>query len=70
MSGWIVRFTDQTSTPHVVPVDDLREHDPENCWCCPTFNEDMWVHHSMDKREEFEPDYQFGTQFGTTRQPS
>jgi hypothetical protein len=67
MSGWIVRFTDHTSTPHVVPVDDLREHDPENCWCCPTFNEDiMWVHHAMDKREEFEPDYQFGI----TRQPS
>jgi hypothetical protein len=43
---------------HVVPVDDLREHDIRNtCWCNPTQDEQeplLWVHHSMDGREQFE----------------
>ena len=48
---------------HVIPVDDLREHtaSPE-CWCNPTLDDvdsetigdDVWVHHSMDLREEYE----------------
>ena len=43
---------------HIVPIDDLREHicDP-SCWCNPTQDEEeprLWVHHSMDLREEFE----------------
>lgn len=43
---------------HVVPVNDLREHvDSKECWCRPTEDEecpDLWVHHSMDRREEYE----------------
>lgn len=51
---WQILYTEQTSTPHVVPIDDLREHQPVNCWCCPTIDENVLVHHSMDLREEFE----------------
>lgn len=40
----------------VYPLDDLREHDidSEQCWCHPTYDEGILVHHSMDRREEFE----------------
>ena len=42
---------------HVVPVNDLREHEltPE-CWCKPTPDEeyDLFAHHAMDGREAFE----------------
>lgn len=41
--------------PHVYPIDDLRPHDIEGeCWCKPTYDEGVVVHHSMDRREEFE----------------
>jgi hypothetical protein len=47
-----------TEAVHVVPVNDLREHTPRpDCWCNPTEDNewpDVWVHHSMDKREEYE----------------
>lgn len=42
---------------HVVPVDDLREHDlMPDCWCEPTVD---WisfvaVHNAADQREKFE----------------
>lgn len=40
---------------HVYPVNDLREHDLNgNCWCKPTLDEGVWLHHSMDGREAFE----------------
>jgi hypothetical protein len=40
---------------HVLPRDDLRPHvDSECCWCGPTDDEGVWVHHSMDKRELIE----------------
>ena len=48
---------------HVVPLNDLREHViSENCWCKPTEDDgwpsvwgpSVWVHHAMDKREEYE----------------
>lgn len=43
---------------HVLPVDDLREHEPsEDCWCNPTEDDEtpaVMVHHSMDGREAFE----------------
>jgi len=56
VSGWRVRFTEQTNTPHIVPVDDLCEHEPANCWCQPTLDFDQWVHHAADEREKSEPD--------------
>jgi hypothetical protein len=46
---WVV-FND-----HVYPLEDLKGHDDENCWCKPVVNEDgLIVHNSMDKREFYE----------------
>jgi hypothetical protein len=43
---------------HVIPFGDLREHTASvDCWCKPTEDgewPDVWVHHSMDRREEYE----------------
>ena len=43
---------------HVIPLNDLREHEPyKTCWCKPTQDDDeplVWIHHSMDRREEYE----------------
>ena len=43
---------------HVIPLDDLREHDlSDDCWCHPTEDDDavgLFVHNSMDGREAFE----------------
>jgi len=43
---------------HVLPLDDLREHEPSReCWCNPQQDEEMpvlWVHNSLDGREKHE----------------
>lgn len=43
---------------HVMPINDLREHIASaDCWCKPTALIDepsVYVHHSMDRREEYE----------------
>lgn len=41
---------------HVVPVNDLREHDTIGyCWCNPEVDDDLVViHNSMDERESYE----------------
>lgn len=44
---------------HVIPLNDLREHEINgNCWCNPTCDDDeiymLWIHKSMDGREDFE----------------
>ena len=43
---------------HIVPINDLREHIAStDCWCKPTEDvkfDDIWMHHAMDKREEYE----------------
>lgn len=44
---------------HVVPVNDLREHQHNgSCWCKPRHDDDslgnVWIHNSMDGREAFE----------------
>lgn len=39
---------------HVVPLDDLREHEASpDCWCKPVAldYDRIWVHPSMDRRE-------------------
>lgn len=40
----------------VWPLDDFREHEPDNqtCWCRPRFDGDVLVHNAMDRREEYE----------------
>lgn len=36
----------------VIPVDDLKPHvEGGGCWCRPTDDDGIWVHHSMDRRE-------------------
>lgn len=48
LGGWKVDGT------HVVPLDDLRPHVLVDCWCVPTDDEGVMVHHSMDQRERYE----------------
>jgi hypothetical protein len=39
---------------HVMPLDDLREHQLTlECWCRPVLDE-VVIHNSMDGREEYE----------------
>ena len=40
---------------HVIPIDDLREHEEaESCWCSPRLMNGVLVHNSMDDRESHE----------------
>lgn len=42
---------------HVIPVNDLREHDlVATCWCRPEVDDDhsLVIHNSMDRREDYE----------------
>ncbi len=43
---------------HVVPVDDLRPHEPAaTCWCHPEEEGDEpcnWAHNSLDGRDAYE----------------
>jgi hypothetical protein len=44
---------------HVIPVNDLREHEANgSCWCKPTLDDEgsepIWIHNSLDGREAFE----------------
>lgn len=43
---------------HVVPVNDLREHDQEaTCWCRPMRDAEeasVMIHNAMDQRETYE----------------
>ncbi len=59
------------TTVHVVPLDDLIEHntgDPESCPCGPTLDDGVVIHHSLDGREFSEDDYQ-GPAMPTERNP-
>lgn len=52
-AGWMVLVCD--SGTQVFPLDDLRPHLHDSpCWCDPTDDDGVLVHHSMDRREEFE----------------
>ena len=44
---------------HVVPINDLREHELSGaCWCSPKLDDEgsepIWIHNSLDGREAFE----------------
>jgi hypothetical protein len=47
--GWFAKV-------HVYPVNDLRSHTMEDCWCNPTHDEEdeIIIHNSADEREKFE----------------
>lgn len=48
-------MTWNTDGINVWPEADLRPHVlSDECWCHPTDDEGILVHHSMDKREDFE----------------
>lgn len=50
MAQWL-----RTPENHVVPLNDFRGHDRTiSCWCHPTDEDGVIVHHSMDRREEYE----------------
>ena len=40
---------------HILPLNDLIEHTAD-CECCNPFLDDggVWIHHSADKREQYE----------------
>ena len=40
---------------HVIPLDDLKPHEPnDECWCGPAYDDGVFVHRSMDQRELYE----------------
>lgn len=43
---------------HVIPRNDLREHERSiTCWCKPKPDDEeitVYIHHSMDEREKYE----------------
>jgi hypothetical protein len=44
-----------TGERHVLPLEDLRPHTHSaTCWCGPSDDDGVWVHHSLDRREEVE----------------
>lgn len=53
-NGWGAYRSDG-GVAHVCPLNDLRLHViDDSCWCGPTDDEGVLVHHSMDRREEYE----------------
>lgn len=56
LGRWVV-----TDNHHVIPEFDLFEHiSTIECWCKPTNDRGVFIHHSKDCREILEPDYQGG----------
>lgn len=56
MNWAIVRILGD-SEEHIIPLEDLRDHDCSGeCWCKPEEDDEdpLWVHKSMDGREAFE----------------
>jgi hypothetical protein len=46
--GWQVWSVDGEN--HVIPVGEDHSH-TEMCWCKPTLDGEVWVHHARDRRE-------------------
>ena len=56
LGGWETRLSEY-GYKHIVPMNDLREHLPHECWCRPTpeaGDTSIIVHHAMDQRELYE----------------
>lgn len=51
---WEIRQNNR-GTVHVLPVNDIMPHIPENCPCNPNIEDGCIVHNSFDKREALEP---------------
>lgn len=58
MPPWGVFGDEQEREQHIVPLDDLKEHEIHRfCWCRPVAtadDDDVLVHNSLDGREQFE----------------
>lgn len=59
MDSWIVKSLETPNAVHVLPVNDLREHDESwTCWCKPGIERhgtcDLISHNSADGRELIE----------------
>jgi len=40
---------------HVVPINDLKEHEQsEDCWCEPVVDGGVVIHNAIDEREKYE----------------
>jgi len=51
----IVNYWEVTPDAQVIPRDDLRQHSQSlDCWCHPTVDEGVTIHHSLDERETYE----------------
>lgn len=57
MTAWATLHL-STGDIHVVPLDDLRDHESTECWCHPAHEEEdgtpIVVHRAMDERERYE----------------
>lgn len=57
---WIFRIPKlgHGAEQHVIPMADLRPHDPDGaCWCHPEEDDDypgLWKHNALDGREAYE----------------
>lgn len=51
--GWEVKKTESGKT-HVVPLNDYKEHKPNDCWCHPVVEDEVTTHNSLDQREDYE----------------
>jgi hypothetical protein len=61
LGGWIHIYVQgrPSGDVHLVPLDDLRTHDEECCWCRPrdeTLSDGsvLTIHNSLDGREAYE----------------
>lgn len=59
--GWLNVWTADGARLHLVPLQDLRDHElVSTCWCKPRLDDPetaaapFYVHNSMDRREEYE----------------
>ena len=62
LPGWLVVHADRPGETHVIPIDDLIEHEDEDCVCgplaefavCPDHDACSWflyTHRALDGRE-------------------
>ena len=49
-NGWKIEKVDRIK--HIIPVGEL--HSSDDCPCMPEIDEDLVIHNSFDKREEYE----------------
>jgi hypothetical protein len=56
--GW--RAISEHGETHLIPLGDLRDHEPTpQCWCNPERVDAILAHRAMDRREEYEDGRRF-----------